>query len=417
VDDPPAYSDPIIIPITMTIPWPHEAWRRSAGRFDIDGQANPPDFNTPERRAFERMLAAQNDVLAHQVGIETAMDAYLAELRARPERPPGSASENTVLAEYRARRAAALAAPPAPTPDRPDPNSQDAPADFTVAERTPMPPPPILIPGSPSPPATAAIADTAHKARQIVPDIGGEIKGGEISAAGAVSHNETPAPEKGTKPPVRSADMDKATDEVEKAHTYVGHAPLSHSDPSELVAARVKSAIYGAASSVYNNLLAQPIADIGELLSNPSDIPNAIAGVAPGIAPVVGELPQAASAAIGAIRALGAAPPQTGPGPAPDFVVSPDGTAYAVPTGAQGPVPVISPAGNQTGIAYTGGSSGANGQVSTIRLMNPTPPRGNSPGYPNGYIVYQNGSSPTPQAVDPYTGQTLSRNSSHFPIQ
>jgi len=110
------------------------------------------------------------------------------------------------------------------------------------------------------------------------------------------------------------------------------------------------------------------------------------------------------------------------PGPgggtaAPNFVVSPNGTAYPVPAGAQGPTPVINPAGNQTGVAFTGGSGGANGQVSTMRLMNPTPPRGNSPGYPNGYIVYQNNASPTPQLVNPLTGQTTSRALGHYPVQ
>jgi RHS repeat-associated protein len=113
-----------------------------------------------------------------------------------------------------------------------------------------------------------------------------------------------------------------------------------------------------------------------------------------------------------AYQALVNAPP-----PAPDFVVSPNGTAYPVPAGAQGPTPVINPAGNQTGVAFTGGASGGNGQVSTMRLMNPTPPSGNSPGYPNGYIVYQNNASPTPQLVDPITGQTTSRALGHFPVQ
>ena len=113
-----------------------------------------------------------------------------------------------------------------------------------------------------------------------------------------------------------------------------------------------------------------------------------------------------------AYQALANAPPA-----APNFVVSPNGTVYPVPEGAQGPVPVINPAGNQTGVAFTGGSGGANGQVSTMRLMNPTPPRGNSPGYPNGYIVYQNNASPTPQLVDPLTGQTTSRALGHFPVQ
>ena len=101
---------------------------------------------------------------------------------------------------------------------------------------------------------------------------------------------------------------------------------------------------------------------------------------------------------------------------APNFIVSPSGTAYPVPRGAQGPVPVINPAGKVTGSAFTGGRGGANGQVDTIRIMNPTPPRGRSPGYPNGYIKYENAASPRPQGVDPYTGRTLPNSQSHFPI-
>ena len=98
---------------------------------------------------------------------------------------------------------------------------------------------------------------------------------------------------------------------------------------------------------------------------------------------------------------------------APDFVVSPGGTAFPVPKGASGPTPVVNPAGKKTGDAFTGGSGGANGQVDTIRMMDPTPPRGNSPGYPNGYIKYENKAG---QGVDPYTGRTLSNKDSHFPI-
>ena len=77
-------------------------------------------------------------------------------------------------------------------------------------------------------------------------------------------------------------------------------------------------------------------------------------------------------------------------GGAPDYLVAPGGTAFPVPEGAQGPEPVINPQGNQTGTAFIGGSGGANNQVDTIRAMDPTPPRGNSPGYPNGYIKYEN---------------------------
>ena len=98
---------------------------------------------------------------------------------------------------------------------------------------------------------------------------------------------------------------------------------------------------------------------------------------------------------------------------APDFIVSPSGTVFPVPKGAQGPTAVVSPSGRQTGTAYTGGNGGLNGRVDTIRVMDPTPPRGNSPGYPNGYVKYENDLR---QGVDPYSGKTLPNSQSHFPI-
>jgi hypothetical protein len=203
VDDPPTYSDPIIIPITMTIPWPHEAWRRSAGRFDIDGQANPPDFNTPERRAFERMLAAQNDVLAHQARIDAAMYAYASEARAR--------------------RAAT-----SPVPERLGPNIQDAAADFTVPEWAPVPLPPLLMPDPPPPSMEAAIAEAARRAGRRLRYVGSEIEHGDVGAAaghllgtpypaevddpaGTVFHNETPKPEE-----ARAPELDAAADLAER---------------------------------------------------------------------------------------------------------------------------------------------------------------------------------------------------------
>jgi hypothetical protein len=100
---------------------------------------------------------------------------------------------------------------------------------------------------------------------------------------------------------------------------------------------------------------------------------------------------------------------------APNIIVSPGGTAYPVPKGATGPTPVINPLGSQTGVAFTGGQGGANGQVSTMRIMNPTDARGSSPGYPDGYVKYENTQS-KPQGVDPYTGKTLPNSQSHFPI-
>ncbi len=76
-------------------------------------------------------------------------------------------------------------------------------------------------------------------------------------------------------------------------------------------------------------------------------------------------------------------------------------------------MPVINPAGVQTGVAFTGGNGGTNGQVATMRLMNPVT-TGNYQ-YPNGYIKYENlPLNGKPQGVDPYTGRTLPRNKAHF---
>jgi RHS repeat-associated protein len=98
----------------------------------------------------------------------------------------------------------------------------------------------------------------------------------------------------------------------------------------------------------------------------------------------------------------------------PSFIVDGGGTAYPVPSGSSGPTPVKNPAGNQTGVAFTGGSGGANGQVSTMRLMNGTAPRGSSPGYPNGYIKYENAGK---QGVNPYSGKTIPNSQSHYSIK
>ena len=100
--------------------------------------------------------------------------------------------------------------------------------------------------------------------------------------------------------------------------------------------------------------------------------------------------------------------------PAPNFVVSPKGTTFPVPSGAVGPRAVVNSSGEQTGVGFTGGVGGANAQVSTMRLMCPAPARGSSPGYPNGYIKYENAQG---QGVDPYSGRTLPNSQSHFPVE
>jgi len=98
---------------------------------------------------------------------------------------------------------------------------------------------------------------------------------------------------------------------------------------------------------------------------------------------------------------------------APDFIVSKGGTAFPVPKGSTGPTSVVNPSGKTTGSAFTGGKGGANGQVDTMRIMDATPARGKSPGYPNGYVKYENKSG---QGVNPSTGKTISNKESHFPL-
>jgi len=97
----------------------------------------------------------------------------------------------------------------------------------------------------------------------------------------------------------------------------------------------------------------------------------------------------------------------------PSFIVDVKGTAYPVPKGATGPTPVVNPAGKVTGSAFTGGTGGTNGQVSTMRIMNSTPARGSAPSYPGGYIKYENAQG---QGVNPTSGRTGSNANTHIPL-
>lgn len=58
----------------------------------------------------------------------------------------------------------------------------------------------------------------------------------------------------------------------------------------------------------------------------------------------------------------------TGRPSAPDLLVTPGGTAFPVPQGATGPIPVLNRTGHRTGTAFTGGRGGAKGHVDTIRV-------------------------------------------------
>lgn len=86
----------------------------------------------------------------------------------------------------------------------------------------------------------------------------------------------------------------------------------------------------------------------------------------------------------------------------PNFVVHPNGEAVIVPNGAMGPHPVNTGKGFQ----FQGGSGGhglANNTTS-VRIMDPVLD-GKYP-KPNGYVSYSNKAD---QAVNPYTGQTISK--------
>lgn len=101
---------------------------------------------------------------------------------------------------------------------------------------------------------------------------------------------------------------------------------------------------------------------------------------------------------------------------APDFLGQANGPAIPIPEGAVGPTPVQ----NGNGFQYTGGSGG-NGlspNACNVRIMDPTLPKGPSPGYPNGYANYSNGAAPTPQSIDPYTGKTIGKSDPwwHIPL-
>jgi hypothetical protein len=97
-----------------------------------------------------------------------------------------------------------------------------------------------------------------------------------------------------------------------------------------------------------------------------------------------------------------------------DFIVTPKGEAIPVPEGATGPTV----ARNNKGFVFDGGSggNGLDSRVSGVRVMDPTPAKAPSPGYPNGYVSYFNASG---QTVHPNTGQTLSKSDPmwHIPLE
>ncbi len=95
------------------------------------------------------------------------------------------------------------------------------------------------------------------------------------------------------------------------------------------------------------------------------------------------------------------------PVPAPNFVVNPRGIALPVPSQAPAvPTPVVNKNNNIVGTQFRGIMNNKN---TALRMMDPVPPRGLSPGYPRGYGSYsQQQLQGKDQTVNPYNGQTIS---------
>lgn len=98
-----------------------------------------------------------------------------------------------------------------------------------------------------------------------------------------------------------------------------------------------------------------------------------------------------------------------------EVIVTSAGEAIPIPSGASGPHPTINKGGEIGGFEYTGGAGGhgMNERVTGVRIMFPKEPRGRSPGYPNGYVVYMN---ETRQSVNRWTGNTVSNSDPHAHI-
>jgi len=96
------------------------------------------------------------------------------------------------------------------------------------------------------------------------------------------------------------------------------------------------------------------------------------------------------------------------------IIVTPGGTAIPIPQGAVGPTLVRT----GKGFEFTGGSGGydLSTNASNVRIMDPTLPKGPSPGYPNGYANYQDTQG---QSIDQYSGKTVGKSDPawHQPCQ
>ena len=198
---------------------------------------------------------------------------------------------------------------------------------------------------------------------------------------------------------------DEKTGDHFNRYDYVGNNPYKYVDPTGKI--RVEAAVGSGAGG-------SSLGGFGGSLGGGG---GGGRGAAPSSSAISGNAVSSGTAARSPSASVNAPAPagnsgsgSSATGSGPNFIVTPGGTAFPVPTGATGPTPVVNPAGNQTGSAFTGGSGGQNGQVSTMRIMNANPSN------PTGYIKYENNAQPKAQGVDPYSGRTVSPDKAHKPI-
>jgi RHS repeat-associated protein len=219
-------------------------------------------------------------------------------------------------------------------------------------------------------------------------------------------------------------------------YEYVGNNPLSQADPDGHCCERLKqfarSVGVGAAKYLYNSAATNPLIpasakegglgmDIAgnQTLATPNGVGENIGYYGTPVAmAAAGIVTDAAFGGSVSVTAVEAPAVEVQSVSSPSFISMPSGDVVPVPEGATGPTPVVNGSGNTTGFQYQGGSggNGMDAKTTGVRVMDPTPARGASPGYPNGNASYNNTSG---QTVNPQSGQTVPRSdpSAHIPLK
>ncbi|MGK6307422.1 RHS repeat-associated core domain-containing protein [Variovorax sp. DT-64] len=199
-------------------------------------------------------------------------------------------------------------------------------------------------------------------------------------------------------------------------YAYVGNNPANRTDPSGMIASQTAALAAGVGGTTSSNMLAGDISwiDGGRPAVNSGGASYQVAATTPleMLNARRNSLLEGGGGGNGGAGGAGGPTYSTG-GAGTNYIVTPGGTVFPVPRGSVGPTPSTNSAGLQTGSAFTGGAGGANGQVSTMRIMDATRAGGGNPGNPTGYIKYKNSAR---QPVNPYTGRTIPNAEAHHPI-